>query len=250
MSGPEETHGFEPLLEYLKRARGFDFTGYKPSSLIRRVTKRMQMIGVEGYANYIDFLEVHPDEFGLLFDTILINVTAFFRDASAWEMLAADIVPRIIESRRPIDPIRLWCAGCSSGEEAYTLAMIMAEALGPDQLRDRVKIFATDVDEEALARARPGVYGPREVEAVPPEFLAKYFETVDGRSTFDKDLRRSVIFGRHDLIQDAPISRIDLLTCRNTLMYFNTETQARIFDRFHFALNERDSSSSARPRRS
>ena len=108
------------------------------------------------YGSYIDYLEVHPEEFGRLFDTILINVTAFFRDPSAWEAVADEVIPRILAGKRPEDPIRVWSAGCASGEEAYTLAMVLAEALGIDAFRDRVKIYATDVDEEALARARHG----------------------------------------------------------------------------------------------
>ncbi len=239
MSAPAEDPEFEQLLEYLRRSRGFDFTGYKRNSLMRRVTKRMHAVGAASFSSYTDYLEVHPEEFGRLFDTILINVTAFFRDPTAWEVVAAQIIPRIIGGKRPEDAIRVWSAGCASGEEAYTLAMILAQALGLDQFRDRVKIYATDVDEEALGRARHASYSPREVATVPPELLAKYFEENSGRYTFHKELRRSVIFGRHDLIQDAPISRIDLLSCRNTLMYLNSETQARILDRFHFALLER-----------
>jgi two-component system CheB/CheR fusion protein len=240
MSRQEATEPeFERLLEYLRRTRGFDFTGYKRTSLIRRVAKRMQMVGVQGYENYVDYLEVHPDEFGHLFDTILINVTAFFRDPASWEAVAEQVIPRMLASKGKDEPLRFWSAGCASGEEAYTLAMLVAEAVGVEAFRDRVKIYATDVDEEALTRARHATYGAKEVEAIPAELLARYFEANGGRFSFLKDLRRSVIFGRHDLIQDAPISRIDLLVCRNTLMYFNTETQARILDRFHFALNER-----------
>ena len=136
----------------------------------------------------------------------------------------------------PTQPLRVWSAGCASGEEAYTLAMVLAEMLGPTEFRDRVKIYATDVDEEALTQARQASYTEREVRGVPPELLERYFEPTGGRYVFRKDLRRSVIFGRNDLVQDAPISRIDLLVCRNTLMYFNAETQARILARFHFAL--------------
>jgi two-component system CheB/CheR fusion protein len=237
----QESVAFEALLDELRRSRGFDFSGYKRASLMRRVSKRLQMVGVHGYASYVAYLDGHPEEFGHLFDTILINVTAFFRDHSSWESLQAQIIPRLLAAKRADEPIRLWSAGCSSGEEAYTLAMVMAEAMGIDQFRDRVKIYATDIDDEALARARQAVYTHKEVEPIPAELLGKYFESQsnNNRLTFLKDLRRSVIFGRHDLIQDAPISRIDLLTCRNTLMYFNTETQARILDRFHFALNAR-----------
>ena len=228
---------FVKLLEYLKSNRGFDFSGYKPSSLLRRVQKRMQQVGVANYSDYIDYLEVHPDEFLPLFNTVLINVTAFFRDPAAWQVVAERILPRILESKGPDDPIRFWSAGCASGEEAYTLAILLAEALGERELRQRVKIYATDVDEEALAQARQGSYSATQAEAVPEELRAKYFERVGERYVFRSDLRRLLIFGRHDLVQDAAISRIDLLTCRNTLMYFNSEAQAKILARFHFALS-------------
>jgi two-component system CheB/CheR fusion protein len=231
-------HEFEALLEYLKRNRGFDFTGYKRSGLMRRVIKRMQMLDIKDSIAYIDYLEVHPDEFAHLFNMILINVTAFFRDAAAWEYLQQEVVPRIVASKRREDPIRLWSAGCASGEEAYTLAMIMAGTLGLDEFRERVKIYATDVDEDALNRARQASYSAREVAGVPEALQEKYFERQGPQYIFHKDLRRAVIFGRHDLIQDAPISRIDLLVCRNALMYFNAEVQAKILTRLNFALSD------------
>ena len=230
--------GLGTLIEYLKRGRGFDFAGYKPASLERRVQKRMQTLGVGEYPDYLDYLEVHPEEFEILFNTILINVTAFFRDAGTWEFLAKEVLPQLLARRKDGAPIRVWSAGCASGEEAYTLAMIFAEALGPAPYRERVKIYATDIDEDALSRARQATYDAKEVEGVPPELLAKYFEESGGKYVFRQDLRRNVIFGRHNLMQDAPISRVDLLSCRNTLMYFNAETQGRILTRFHFALND------------
>jgi two-component system, chemotaxis family, CheB/CheR fusion protein len=179
---------------------------------------------------------VHPDEFTALFNTILINVTGFFRDPDAWDYLRQESLPALIAAKRPDSPIRVWSAGCASGEEAFTLAMVLAEVLGPEQFRDRVKIYATDVDDEGLVQARQGAYSDRGVAGVPPDLLDKYFERSNSRFVFRKDLRRSVIFGRNDLVQDAPISRIDLLVCRNTLMYFNAETQSRILSRFHFAI--------------
>jgi two-component system CheB/CheR fusion protein len=229
---------FEALLVHLKEARGFDFTGYKRSSLMRRVNRRMSQVNIGGYADYVDYLQVHQDEFTTLFNTILINVTAFFRDPEAWDFLRAEVLEPLLAAKPMDAPIRIWSAGCASGEEAYTLAMVLAEAIGVEAFRERVKIYATDVDEEQLAEARLAVYGDRDLQAVPPDLIEKYFETAGGRHTFRKDLRRSVIFGRNDLVQDAPISRIDLLTCRNTLMYFNAETQSRILARFHFALAE------------
>jgi two-component system CheB/CheR fusion protein len=227
----------EALLAYLKRERGFDFTGYKRTSLERRIRKRMQEVGVADYGEYRAYLEVQQDEFAVLFDTILINVTGFFRDPPAWEFLSEQIVPQLLESIDDDDPIRVWCAGCASGEETYTMAMVLAEALGDEAYMRRVKIYATEVDEDALSQARLARYTAKQVESVPPRLLDRYFERVDGRYSINKDMRRTIIFGRNDLTQDAPISRVDLLVCRNTLMYFNGETQARVLNRFHFALN-------------
>ena len=229
---------FEALLVYLKESRGFDFTGYKRSSLIRRVNRRMTQVGSTDHQSYLDHLQVHPDEFTALFNTILINVTGFFRDAEAWDHLRREAVEPLLARKAGDEPLRIWSAGCASGQEAYTLAMAFAEAMGVEAFRERVKIYATDVDEEALDEARQASYGERAMETVPPELADRYFERAGGRWAFRKDLRRSVIFGRNDLVQDAPISRIDLLTCRNTLMYFNAETQARILRRFHFALSD------------
>ncbi|HKS53476.1 MAG TPA: CheR family methyltransferase [Pseudonocardiaceae bacterium] len=234
MSQPDAS--FEALLLHLKENRGFDFTGYKRSSLTRRVDRRMDQVGVESYADYLDYLEMHSEEFTALFNTILINVTGFFRDAEAWDYLRAEILPSILEAKAADEIIRVWSAGCASGEEAYTLAMILAEALGVEEFRARVKVYATDVDEEGLNYARHASYDERQVRTVPAPLLERYFDQAGGRFSFRKDLRRSVIFGRNDLVQDAPISKIDLLVCRNALMYFNAETQARILSRLHFAL--------------
>jgi two-component system CheB/CheR fusion protein len=237
----ETNSELDNLLNYLLQSRGFDFTGYKRASLTRRVIKRMQEVGIgaEDFGSYLDYLEVHPEEFPQLFNTILINVTTFFRDPAAWERLSATIIPRLLSAKRTDEPIRIWSAGCASGEEAFSMAMAFAEAMGIESFRERVKIFATDVDEEALNKARHAVYALKEVEGIPAPLLEKYFEPVNHQHCFLKGLRRAVIFGRNDLIQDAPISRIDLLACRNTLIYFNTEIQARILDRFHFALGRR-----------
>ncbi|HLV78626.1 MAG TPA: CheR family methyltransferase, partial [Chthonomonadaceae bacterium] len=237
MNKASNPHEFESLLEYLKLTRGFDFTAYKRTSLMRRIQKRMLMVGVERYDQYIGYLEAHADEFTQLFNTILINLTAFFRDPSCWEYLAADILPLLL-SRDSRGPLRVWSAGCATGEEAYTLAMVLAEGLGVHEFHNRVKIYATDASEEALSRARQAAYTSREIQGIPPALLDKYFEFSAGRYIFERDLRRSFIFGRHNLIQDAPISHIDLLVCRNCLMYFNADAQARIISGFHFALEE------------
>ena len=128
---------FEALLEFLKRSRGFDFTGYKRSTLMRRVEKRMKVVGLDGWDAYRDYLEVHPEEFGELFNTILINVTSFFRDPEAWDTLARVHLPRLMQARGPDRPLRVWSAGCASGEETYTLAIVLAEAMGMERLWHR-----------------------------------------------------------------------------------------------------------------
>lgn len=238
MNSNEKDPNFENLLIYLRQNRGFDFTGYKRSTLIRRVSKRIQSLNIDNFADYLDYLEVDPDEFNHLFNTILINVTGFFRDATAWEYLAEQVLPNLIKNKKNGETIRIWSAGCASGEEAYTLAILLAEILGIEECRQRVKIYATDVDEEALNQARQAVYSHTDVQAISPDIQQKYFQILGKKFVFRQDLRRSVIFGRHDLLQDAPISRLDLLVCRNALMYFNSETQGRILARFHFALND------------
>jgi two-component system CheB/CheR fusion protein len=238
MKPPQLNKDFEALLDYLKRTRGFDFTAYKRPSLMRRVTKRMQMIKIDSFSDYMDYLEVHPEEFAQLFDTILINVTSFFRDQPAWDFLAQQILPKILDARRSNEPLRIWSAGCASGEEAYSIAILLAETLGAEAFCDRVKIYGTDVDEETLNHARHASYSEKDLDPVSQELREKYFEHGSNRLVFRNDLRRPVIFGRHDLVQDAPISRLDLLICRNTLMYFNAEIQGRILARFHFALND------------
>lgn len=238
MTSAEKDPEFENLLIYLRQNRGFDFTGYKRSTLMRRVLKRMQSLTIENFVDYLDYLEVYPEEFNHLFNTILINVTAFFRDSSAWEYLGEQILPNLIKNKKASDPIRIWSAGCASGEEAYTLAIFMSEILGVEEFRQRVKIYATDIDEDALNQARAATYSAKDVQVIPDELREKYFEVVGNRYVFRPDLRRSVIFGRHDLFQDAPISRLDLLVSRNTMMYFNSEAQGRILARFHFALND------------
>ncbi|HEX4726819.1 MAG TPA: CheR family methyltransferase, partial [Jatrophihabitans sp.] len=226
---------FERLLAYLKESRAFDFTGYKRASLMRRVRHQMQRVAIDNYDDYHDYLQVHAEEFTALFDTILINVTSFFRDEEAWNYLRETVLPKLIATVGD-QPIRVWSAGCATGQEAYSLAMALVEAVGLPAFRERVKIYATDVDEDALTMARQAVYTEKELRGLPDGHLTEYFEPLNGRYAFRKDLRRNVIFGRNDLVQDAPISRIDLLTCRNTLMYFNAETQTRIVSRLGFAL--------------
>src|SRR5262249_33561725 len=168
---------------------------------------------------------------------LLINVTGFFRDPLAWQALREHVLPELLSAKSARRPIRVWSAGCATGEEAYTLAIVLAETMGVEDFTSRVQIYATDPDDDALAEARAGVYAERQVAEVDEELRRKYFEANGTKYAFRRDLRRQVIFGRNDLTRDAPISRVDLLVARNTLMYFNAEPQSPIIRKFHFALS-------------
>src|SRR4026207_2433786 len=163
-----DADSFEQLLEHLRQTRGFDFTAYKRTSLRRRVVKRMQTVGIEPFDAYLDYLELHPEEFEALFNTILINVTAFFRDPEVWTYLDATILPQLLDHRVGSRPLRVWSAGCASGQEACSVAMLLAERFGIDGVRERVKIYATDVDEEALKEGRRATFTERDLEQLPP----------------------------------------------------------------------------------
>jgi two-component system, chemotaxis family, CheB/CheR fusion protein len=247
-STPEVPEGsLRALIEHVYRARGFDLSSYKPSTLRRRLDKRLQALNLGSDAEYLDHLQVHPDEFPRLFDTVLINVTDFRRDGSAWDLFENKLLPELLAEKAPDEAIRVWSAGCSTGQEAYTVAMILHGQLGDESFQRRVKIYGTDIDEEALATARQATYSLEQLSSLPTELRDRFFEPVDRNGhaadrdsgslrQFRVDLRRNVIFGRHDLVQDAPISRLDVLLCRNTLMYFNADVQAHILDRLHFGL--------------
>lgn len=239
MNSPlETTPCFEALLQYIKQTHNFDYTGYKRPSLLRRVQYRMDMIPIEGYSNYTNYLEENPEEFRHLFNTIEINLTRFFRNASDWDYMAANVIPQIIASKTSDEPIRAWSAGCASGEETYSIAILLAEALGIEQFCSRVHIFGTDLDKDAISQARQGSYRSDQVTGIPDYLLEKYFEQVNDCYVFRKDLRRYISFSCHNLIEDAPMSKIDLLACRNTLIYLSLETQIRVLVRFHFGLKD------------
>lgn len=229
---------FDELLQLLRDRNGFDFSGYKQASLARRIVLRMDEVGISDFGEYLSYLRNCPEEFRPLFNKILINVTGFFRNADSWRFLARRIVPQILKAKPNGEPIRAWSAGCASGEEAYSLAMVFADAVGEMDFNSRMVIFGTDVDEAALAEARNGIYPAKNVLAVPEGFRRKYFVSANGQFQFRKDFRRSVHFSRHDVIHDPPFSRLDLIVCRNTLIYFNTGAQKQIFARFHLALRD------------
>lgn len=233
----EVNPAFEALLDYLKHSRGCDLTSYKRSSLMRRFQHRMQSININTFENYLQYLQWHIEEYFALLDNVLINVTSFFRDRETWDYLAEEIVPKLIASKQPEAPIRVWSAGCATGQEIFSILILLAEALGIETCLRRVQCYATDADASALAQAREATYSHSEITGIHPDWLEKYFERTETGYMFHPRLRRNIVFSQHDLTQDAPISKIDLLVCRNVLIYFNSEAQAPILARFHFVLN-------------
>jgi two-component system CheB/CheR fusion protein len=193
VQGENGDQEFDELLLMLKETRGFDFTGYKRSTLMRRIRRRMDARGLGSLGEYRDYLELESDEFTRLFDSLLINVTGFFRDPQAWQALREEILPELLSAKSARRPLRVWSAGCATGEEAYTLAIVLVETMGLDEFISRVKIYATDLDEDALAEARTGIYTDRQISEVSEEFRRKYFEASGSKYAFRRDLRRQVI---------------------------------------------------------
>jgi two-component system CheB/CheR fusion protein len=224
------------LVRVLAEERAFDLRGYKSTTLERRVRRRMQQLNIKSYGEYLDHIRNDDDETGKLLDTVLINVTHFFRDVQAWEVMAKEVLPMLFSGRPPGSSFRVWSAGCATGEEAYSVAILLYEMLGP-QIKDyEIKIYATDNDEGALNTARRAEYAEESLSGIRPEIREKYFTGEPLRVV--RDVRRMVIFGRSNLLTDAPISHVDLLLCRNVLIYFDAPAQAHIIRRLKYALND------------
>ncbi len=226
------------ILELISRQASIDFRPYKTSTIVRRIVRRMTITHNPTMQSYADFLKDHPGEVGELVKAFLINVTQFFRDPEAFEYLKRDILPQLIAQARAKDRVlRIWTAGASSGEEPYSLAMLLADLLGTELSDWSVKIFATDLDDGAINFARRGLYSENMLKGIPPEYREMFFERADHGYRISKLLRQMVLFGHHDLSRSAPFPRIDLLLCRNVLIYFAPELQEYVLNRFAFSLN-------------
>jgi two-component system, chemotaxis family, CheB/CheR fusion protein len=214
-----------------------DFTQYKTTTLLRRISRRMALNHFHTLEEYRDFLAGHPDEIDELVKALLIKVTEFFRDPEAFEFLATEVMPKIIERGRERGRVlRMWSAGCATGEESYSLALLVAQALGRELPEWRVKIFATDVDEDAVGFARRGYYPANVLRSLPQEFLGRYFEASEQGYRVAKPLRQTIIFGQQDLSRGSPFPNIDLVVCRNLLIYFKPELQQSVLDVFSYSL--------------
>lgn len=233
---PDITDFLLNVCEHLRHRLGHDFSQYKRSTMLRRIQRRMQVVGAATGQDYLAQLRDKPDEAELLFRDLLINVTCFFRDAEAFDYLRREVIPALLKDKGAGDTIRIWTPGCSSGEEAYSIAILMAESLSRLRARPIVQILATDIDDPMLQKARKASYPPSAVKDVPLELLDRYFFAQEDDYVLTPAIRDMVRVSNHNLIKDPPFSRIDLIVCRNLLIYLNTSLQQRLIPVFHYAL--------------
>ena len=239
VSGNKAPDRLAEIIDLLRTKTDHDFMLYKPGTLQRRIERRMAMAGIGTDMNrYLEILRGDAGELDLLAKDLLINVTGFFRDPKVFDFLAEKIVPDLVDSQAPDHPIRIWIAGCSTGEETYSLAMLFHERIAAAKRNVKLQVFASDVDPEAVARAREGFYPELIAADISPERLARFFAKEDHGYRVLPELRAAVVFTVQDVLADPPFSRLDLVSCRNLLIYLRPEAQAKIISLFHFALRE------------
>ncbi|RYZ32554.1 MAG: hypothetical protein EOO72_15205, partial [Myxococcaceae bacterium] len=233
---PEE--GLQRVFQLLREARGVDFTHYKPSTIHRRLERRMHLAKMEDLGAYLGYLEVHPEELELLHQDLLIHVTSFFRDPATFEALQQKVFPELFQGRPShlSAPFRVWIPGCSTGEEVYSLVMCLMEYLGAAAEGAPLQVFATDVSGTAIEQARAALYPESSVSGISPERLRRFFVRTEGGYQIHKSLRNVCIFAQQNLASDPPFSRMDLIVCRNVLIYLGPVLQKKILPIFHYAL--------------
>jgi len=232
-----DPNDFSKILQLLKQTTGTDFSQYKPTTLRRRVARRMLLQKTDSLKKYLKLLATVRDERLALNEDLLINVTTFFREPESFEYLAQTVFPDLLKNKAPDDPIRIWIPGCSTGEEAYSIGMVLFEAMGDPPSHHSIQIFATDLSEKSIDRARLGKYGEGISVHVSPERLRTFFVPISGGYRVNKSIRDVCIFAKHDLSRDPPFSRLDLISCRNLLIYMGHPLQTRIMETFHYSLN-------------
>jgi two-component system CheB/CheR fusion protein len=226
----------EKIFFLLRSQTGHDFSQYKQNTINRRIEKRMAVNQINKLVDYVKYLQKEPKEINELFSAITIGVTSFFRDIDAFELLKTKIIPSILNNREPDETIRIWVPGCSSGEEAYSIAMLIQEYLEEHNKRMKVNIFATDLDPEAIEIARIGRYPEGINVDLSPEYLKRFFTYSDHHYKADKSIRNMVVFAVQNLTQDPPFSKLDMISCRNLLIYLNSNLQKKVFPLFHYSL--------------
>ncbi|PLX71114.1 MAG: chemotaxis protein CheR [Denitrovibrio sp.] len=227
----------DKLLAMVREKTKVDFTHYKPSTILRRIERRIAVNKLDSLDEYLDMLEQSPNEVTLLYKDVLIGVTSFFRDKESYEYLKTKVIPEIINNNNGIEDIRVWTSGCSTGEEAYSLAILFYDCIQDLNLRRKVKIFATDIDEDAILIASNGQYHESIVGDVPSSYLTRYFTKQDNTYIISRNIREMVVFAKHNLIKDPPFTKMDLISCRNLLIYFQPVLQKKALEMFSFSLN-------------
>jgi two-component system CheB/CheR fusion protein len=236
VGSPEGEQAFQRILQLLRASSGLDLRQYKPETIRRRIARRMLLLRVDTLANYARVVQARGDELTTLQEDVLINVTRFFRDTGMWESLRLNVLPVLVQDRAAQKPIRVWCAGCSTGEEAYSLAITILEYLSENKLDTPVQIFGTDASEQSIETARLAGYPETIAAEVSPERLRRYFIKVDRGYQVSKRVRDNCIFARQNLSNDPPFSHIDIMSCRNVMIYFNQPLQRQVMLTFHYAL--------------
>jgi two-component system, chemotaxis family, CheB/CheR fusion protein len=231
-----ETAEFARILGALREAFGVDFAGYKSGTLNRRIDHRMGLRGINSRAVYADLITSEPHELDDLYNSVLLVVTDFFRDPDVFAAIKEHVLPSILSSGGPGREIRVWVPGCASGEEPYSLAMVLADAIAERGSCVPVKIVASDISERELARARLGVYPEGRVASIPEEYRSRFVTGSDGCCQVNSAIREMCVFARHDVTRDPPFSHLDLVVCRNLLIYLGRELQERVLTTFHHAL--------------
>lgn len=224
------------IFQILNAVYKHDFTHYKRGTLTRRMTRRVAMLNLNSLEEYIRFLNANPEEVRLLYQDLLIRVTSFFRDPEAFEGLNRKVFPELIEQCAPGDAIRIWVPGCSTGEEVYSIAITLVEFLKDRAAGTKIQIFGTDVSESALTTARAGIYFESIANDVSAERLKRFFSKNNGKYKIAKSLRNLCVFANHNVTSDPPFSQLDLISCRNVLIYFDPTLQKRVISLFHYAL--------------
>ena len=232
----QQQQALREIFTNLRVRAGHDFANYKRPTVLRRIERRINVRNLSSLPEYAAYLKENPDETNALLKDLLISVTNFFRDKEAFAYLERDVLPRILTDKTSKDQIRLWVAGCATGEEAYSLAMLLAEQISHLTDAPAVQIFATDIDEDAIAAARNGFYTLNDAADVSPERLNRFFTQEKNGYRVRRELREMILFANHNLLKDPPFSQLDLVTCRNLLIYFNQTAQERVLETFHFAL--------------
>ncbi len=236
---PDDDRDLKRLLANVRATSGIDFGSYKRATVLRRLHRRIAATGTGTIREYVRFADEHPEEYARLATTMLIKVTEFYRDPDLFEHLRTVVIPTLIaEGRRGGRGLRIWSAGCATGEEPYSLAILVAEALGDELPEWGVRIFATDIDGQAIAFARRGIYPRSSLVNLPEDVVSRYFVPAGKEVEVRKEVRALTVFGQHDLAVRAPFPRIDLALCRNVLIYFNPELQRRALQLFAFALRD------------